>query len=134
VALVDMGVWHWMYEHPDATPAELKAATLQVARDLWNRYYAPAFHRRDVTLLAVYSHMISDMLYLPDYPIGRLIGFQVEEHIRKVARLRRRIRTHDEVRQSVAGSLDEERDRETGQRGCSAAATQRALSGTAKPD
>jgi hypothetical protein len=84
VALVDMGVWHWMYEHPAATPAELKAATLQIARDLWNRYYAPAFHRRDVTLLAVYSHMISDMLYLPDYPIGHLIGFQVEEHIRQV--------------------------------------------------
>ena len=28
VALVDMGVWHWMYDHPDATPAELKEATL----------------------------------------------------------------------------------------------------------
>ena len=22
VALVDMGVWHWMYEHPAASPAE----------------------------------------------------------------------------------------------------------------
>jgi len=84
VALVDMGVWHWMYEHPDATPAELKAATLQIARDLWNRYYAPVAHQRDVTLLAIYSHMISDQLYLPDYPIGHLIGFQVEEQIRKV--------------------------------------------------
>ena len=28
VALVDMAVWHWMYDHPNATPAELKAATL----------------------------------------------------------------------------------------------------------
>jgi hypothetical protein len=72
-----------MYEHPNATPAELKAATVQIARDLWNRYYAPVFQRRDVTLLAIYSHMISDMLYLPDYPIGHLIGFQVEEQIRK---------------------------------------------------
>ncbi|HVO29898.1 MAG TPA: hypothetical protein VMV18_04145, partial [bacterium] len=26
VALVDMGVWHWMYEHPKATPAELRVA------------------------------------------------------------------------------------------------------------
>jgi hypothetical protein len=83
VALVDMGVWHWMYEHPNATPSELKAATLAIARDLWNRYYAPVLHQRDVTLLAVYSHMISDQLYLPDYPIGHLIGFQVEEQIRK---------------------------------------------------
>jgi hypothetical protein len=64
VALVDMGVWHWMYEHPDATSAELKAATLAIARELWNRYYAPALHQRDVTLLAIYSHMISDQLSL----------------------------------------------------------------------
>jgi len=86
MALVDMAVWHWMYEHPDATPAELKAATLRIARDLWNRYYAPVFHRRDMTLLAVYSHMIRDVLYLPDYPIGHLIAFQIEEQMRKADR------------------------------------------------
>lgn len=83
VALVDMAVWHWMYEHPEATPAELKAATLAIARDLWNRYYAPIFGCRDATLLAVYSHMVCEVLYLPDYPIGHLIGFQIEEHLRK---------------------------------------------------
>ena len=78
-----MAVWHWMYDHPEATPAELKAATLVIARELWNRYYAPVFRRRDVTLLAVYSHMICDVLYLPDYPIGHLIGFQIEEQMKK---------------------------------------------------
>ena len=86
VALVDMAVWHWMYEHPEATPAELKAATLRIARDLWNRYYAPVFKQPDVTLLAVYSHMIRDVLYLPDYPIGHLIAFQIEDHLRKADR------------------------------------------------
>jgi hypothetical protein len=79
MALVDMAVWHWMYEHPDATPTQLKQATLRLARETWNRYYAPVFGRRDVTLLAVYSHMIRDILYLPDYPVGHLIAFQVEE-------------------------------------------------------
>src|SRR6266702_1411460 len=49
VALVDMGMWHWMYDHPNATPAELKDALVQIARDVWNRYYAPVFHRRDMT-------------------------------------------------------------------------------------
>ena len=86
VALTDMAVWHWMYEHPDATPAELKAATLGIARNLWNRHYAPVFKQRDATLLAVYSHMIRDVLYLPDYPIGRLIGFQIEEQMKKTGR------------------------------------------------
>jgi hypothetical protein len=85
VALLDMAVWHWMYEHPGATPAELKAATLGLARDLWNKYYAPVFGKRDVTLLAVYSHMIHSVLYLPDYPIGHLIAHQLEEKIKKAA-------------------------------------------------
>jgi hypothetical protein len=83
VALVDMAVWHWMYDNPEATPAQLKAATLQIARDIWNEYYAPVFGVRDVVLLGIYSHMIHSFLYLPDYPIGRLIAHQIEEQVRK---------------------------------------------------
>jgi hypothetical protein len=81
VALVDMDVWHWMYAHPQATPAELKAATLEIARGVWNRFYAPVFGQRDVVLLAVYSHMIDSVLYLPDYPLGHMIAFQIERRI-----------------------------------------------------
>lgn len=83
VALVDMGAWHWLYEHPDATPAQFRDAVVKVAQDVWNRYYAPIFKTRDVTLLAIYSHMIDAGLYLPDYPLGHLIAFQVEAHFRK---------------------------------------------------
>ena len=79
VALLDMAVWHWMYDHPEATPAELKEATVRIARDLWNRYYAPVIKQEDVILLAIYSHMIHSFLYLPDYPIGHLIAHQVKE-------------------------------------------------------
>ena len=83
VALVDMGVWHWMYDHPQAGPGELKVATLGIARDVWNRYYAPIFQKRDVTLLAIYSHMIDSFLYLPDYPIGHMIAFQIDRQMEK---------------------------------------------------
>lgn len=83
VALVDIAVWHWMYEHPDATPEQLKQATLEIAKDIWNRYYAPVFGQRDVVLLAVYSHMIESFLYLPDYPIGHMIAHQIEEQMKK---------------------------------------------------
>lgn len=83
VALVDMAVWQWMYANPDATPAELKAATVQISRDVWNAYYAPVFGVRDVVLLGIYSHMIHSFLYLPDYPIGGLIAHQIEEQVRK---------------------------------------------------
>jgi hypothetical protein len=87
VALVDMAVWHWMYAHPEATPAELKAATLQISRDVWNRYFAPVFGVRDVVLLGIYSHMIHSFLYLPDYPIGRLIAHQIEEQVRQTGQV-----------------------------------------------
>jgi hypothetical protein len=59
VGLVDIKVWHWMYDNPDATPAELKAATLNIARNVWNRYYAPVFGIEDVSLLGIYSHRYS---------------------------------------------------------------------------
>lgn len=79
VSLVDMRVWRWMYEHPEATPAELKRATLDIAREVWNRWYAPHFGVRDSEVLAIYSHMIVYGLYLPDYPLGHIIAFQVAE-------------------------------------------------------
>jgi hypothetical protein len=83
VALVDMGVWHWMYDHPQATPKQLDQATVQISKDIWNRYYAPIFHKNDVVLLGIYSHMIDSFLYLPDYPIGHMIAFQIEEQMKK---------------------------------------------------
>jgi hypothetical protein len=89
VALVDMAVWHWMYDHPEATPAELKNATLEIAKETWNHYYAPLFQKDDVLLLAVYSHMIDAFLYLPDYPMGHMIAYQVEEQMKKAGSIGR---------------------------------------------
>ncbi len=89
VALVDMAVWHWMYDHPSASAAELKDATVSISRDVWNKYYAPVFGKRDVVLLGVYSHMIDSFLYLPDYPIGHMIAFQIEEQMDKAGNIGR---------------------------------------------
>jgi hypothetical protein len=83
VSLVDMAIWHWMYDHPEATPAELKAAVLQISKDVWNAYFAPAFGQKDCTLLAIYSHIVHSFLYIPDYAVGHLIGVQVETQIAK---------------------------------------------------
>ena len=81
VSLVDMRIWHWMYAHPDATPAELKQAVIAIAREVWNEYFAPVLGTRDSEILAVYTHIISSSLYLPDYAIGALIEFQLERHL-----------------------------------------------------
>ncbi len=81
VSLVDMRVWRWMYAHPQATAAELRQAVLSIAREVWNRYYAPLFGVRDAEILAIYSHMIDYGLYLPDYALGHLIAFQVGQTV-----------------------------------------------------
>ena len=82
VALVDIDVWHWLYNHPDATAAELKIAIIDIAQSVWNEYYAPIIGKTDSPLLAIYSHMIAYGLYLPDYPVGYLIDFQIESYLR----------------------------------------------------
>ena len=81
VSLVEMGVWHWLYDHPEATPAQLRDATLAKAREVWNRWYAPVLGEPDSPLLAIYSHMVDVPLYLPAYPFGHLIHYQLEEHL-----------------------------------------------------
>lgn len=83
VALVDLAVWHWMADHPKATPAELREATVAISKDIWNRHYAPVLGGKDTPLLGIYSHMISYPLYLFNYPLGHLISFQIEEQVNK---------------------------------------------------
>ena len=82
VSLVDMETWKWLYENPDATKEQLKAKVISTARDIWNKYYAEVFGIRDCPLLAIYSHMIDNPLYLPNYPVGHLIDFQIDQYLR----------------------------------------------------
>lgn len=81
-ALVEIDVWHWLYDHPDATAGQLREATVAIARKIWDQYYAPVLGGRGTTLLAIYSHTIASPLYLFNYPLGQLIAFQVEEHLK----------------------------------------------------
>ncbi|MFP4555768.1 MAG: hypothetical protein ACLFNU_02750 [Bacteroidales bacterium] len=81
VSLVDINLWKWLYENPNATPQQVKEATIRIAKEVWNEYYADVFGSTDEPILAVYSHMISNPLYLSAYPMGLLIDFQLEQHI-----------------------------------------------------
>ena len=82
VALVEMRGWRWMYEHPQATPTQLREAMTVIAKEVWNRHYAPVFGVKDSPVLAIYAHMFYDSLYIPNYPLGRLIAFQVEDYFK----------------------------------------------------
>jgi hypothetical protein len=93
VALVDVAVWHWMYDHPQAKPKEIRDATIRISNEIWNKYFGPVFGKKDSYILGIYSHMISYPLYLADYPLGHLIAYQIED------------------RMTSAGSIGEEFDR-----------------------
>ncbi len=82
VSLVDIQVWEWMYAHPDATPAQLKEAVISIAKNVWSTYYADILGGHDETLLGIYSHMIDYPLYLPNYPMGHVIDFQIEQQVK----------------------------------------------------
>ncbi len=82
VSLLDIRIWHWLYDHPEATPAALRDAVLELARDIWNEYFAPVLGMRDETLLAVYSHLIDAGMYTPDYTLGHVLAFQVAEYLK----------------------------------------------------
>lgn len=82
VSLVDMNLWKWLYANPEASPAEIRKATVRIAKDIWNQYYADVFGMKDQEILAIYSHMIDYPLYLSAYPVGHLVEFQLEEAIK----------------------------------------------------
>ena len=81
VSLVDMAMWEWIYAHPKASAKQLCEATLQIAKEVWNAYYEPVLGEHDCVLLAVYSHMVNAPMYLPNYPLGHIVQYQIEEHL-----------------------------------------------------
>jgi hypothetical protein len=82
VGMVEMKFWKWLYQNPGATPAQLKERVLNIALETWNQYFAPVIGVKDSPLLAIYSHMVNDPLYLPNYSYGHVIQFQIEEYLK----------------------------------------------------
>lgn len=81
VSMVDMNVWKWLYANPEATATELKVAVINIANEVWNKYYAEVYGTTDEPILAVYSHMVASPLYLANYSFGHLIDFQIEQNL-----------------------------------------------------
>ena len=71
VGMVDMKMWKWLYNNPEATPAQLKEGVLSIAVETWNKYFAPVFGTSDSPILAIYSHMISSPFTFRIIPTDR---------------------------------------------------------------
>jgi len=85
VSLVDMYVWRWLYENPNADAAALREEVVSASKDVWNRYYEPVLGTHDSPILAIYSHMVNAPMYLPNYPYGHIVHFQLEQHLASFA-------------------------------------------------
>jgi len=81
VGMIEMRVWKWLYENPQATAAQLKEKMTGIAIEVWNEYFAPVIGVKDTPILAIYSHMVNTPLYLPNYSYGHIIHFQVEKYL-----------------------------------------------------
>ena len=81
VGMVDMKIWKWLYAHPESTASELKFAVQSISKEVWNTYFAPVFGIKDQLILGIYSHMVSNPLYLAAYSYGQIIEFQLEDHL-----------------------------------------------------
>lgn len=82
VGMTEMRTWLWLYDNPEATPAQLKEKTTGFAVETWNKYFAPIFGVKDSPVLAIYSHMIEVPLYLPNYSYGHIVQFQIEKYLK----------------------------------------------------
>jgi len=81
-SLLEVRLWHWLYENPTADAEAARATTLSIAEELWERFYARDFGRDSNHLLAAYQHMINHPLYLADYTLGHVISHQIRSHLR----------------------------------------------------
>jgi len=80
--MVEMRVWKWLYDNPDATASQLRDKMTEKAKEVWNEYFAPVIGVKDSPLLAIYSHMVHYPLYLPNYSYGQIISFQLQEYLK----------------------------------------------------
>lgn len=55
---------------------------MEIAKDVWNKYYAPVFKVKDSPILGIYSHMIAYPMYLADYTVGGVVQFQLQEFLK----------------------------------------------------
>ena len=82
VALLDIRIWNWLYGYANLSAEDIKNGVRRIARDVWNRYFAPVIGTRNDDILAIYSHIINYPLYIPNYAVGEIASFQILDFCR----------------------------------------------------
>lgn len=80
-ALVELAVWRWLYAHPGAGPGDLAQAVQVLARERWNRSYAPVLGQPDCLLLASRASLVAGELGLADAAMAPMIACQLRTQV-----------------------------------------------------
>lgn len=80
-ALCELRAWQWMYHKKNFSIEELRNQYVEIAKDIWNEFYAPVFKVKDQLMPAVYNHPVNNPLYLSSYAMAHLIHIQIEDYI-----------------------------------------------------
>jgi hypothetical protein len=80
-ALLEIQVWRWIYDNPDAGPEAIRDTVLRIADALWTKYFQSHFGPDPYAILGAYQHMVGYPLYLADYALGHMISHQIIRHM-----------------------------------------------------
>jgi oligoendopeptidase F len=80
-ALLEILVWRWIYENPDAGAEAVRDTVLRIAESLWSKYYVQYLGQDPYAILGAYQHMVGYPLYLADYALGHIISHQIIRHM-----------------------------------------------------
>ena len=80
-ALTEIRFFHWLYENPQASAADMHRAIRRIGDEVWAQFYARIFGKEGHGLMSVYSHILWCSFYLADYSMGYVIAYQVRKYL-----------------------------------------------------
>jgi len=80
-ALTEIRFFHWLYDDPQATAADMHRAIRRIGDQIWTEFYARIFGKEGHGLMSVYSHILWCSFYLADYSMGYVIAYQVRKYL-----------------------------------------------------
>jgi hypothetical protein len=80
-SLTEIRFFHWLYAHPEATPADMNSAIRRIGDEVWAKFHARIFGVEGYGLMSVYSHILWCDFYLADYGMGYVIAYQVRKFL-----------------------------------------------------
>jgi hypothetical protein len=81
-AKFEIELYKFLYSQKELNKEIIHENSIRIANELWQKYLEKYFGKNEQALLAGYTHILFCDLYLPDYPIGRVIEYQISKFLK----------------------------------------------------